>query len=353
MVIAIAGVSRRRAWPPRQESRGMSGEVRAEASQAWWEAVLWMLGVAGVYYGSGRLGLLAQVVVEGVHVTPLWPPSGVAVAALLLLGLRMWPGIALGQWLVVLSLSHWHLSWAGLGIVAGATVAPVLAFLFLQAVNFQPQLDRLRDGLALVFAALAATLVSSSASTLILLAEGALKAGDYWEAWAAWWTGDAMGVLVITPLLLAARYMRPPRDAPMMRWVELFALLGAAFGVTLLATHSHLSLLFLAFPIVIWGAIRFQMPGATPCVLMISVLAVVSAIDHEGPFAGHSMSAQMFVLQALNGSAALTALLLAAVITERDNTNRMIAEACVGLAEVVARLAPDEVADRWPGAKDE
>ena len=335
----------------------MSGEVRAGASRAWWVAVLWTVVVAGVYFGSGRLGLLAQVVVQGVRVTPLWPPSGVAVAALLLLGLRVWPGIALGQWLVVLSLAHWHLSWAGLGIVVGATLAPVLAWLFLRAVSFRPQLDRLRDGIALVFVALSCTLVSSSASTLILLAEGALKPHFYWGAWAAWWTGDAMGVLVVTPLLLAVRYARAPRDTPMMRWMELAILLGGTVAVMLLATHSHLSLLFLVFPIVIWAAIRFQMPGAAPCVLMISVLAVVSAIDHEGPFAGHGVAAQMFVLQALNGSAALTALLLAAVITERDNTHRMIAEACVGLAEVVSRLAPDEVADRWPdrwppGTKD-
>ncbi|RAG81343.1 hypothetical protein DN069_33375 [Streptacidiphilus pinicola] len=334
----------------------MSGEERAGATRAWWVAVLWMLVVAGVYFGSGRLGLLAQVVVEGVRVTPLWPPSGVAVAALLLLGLRVWPGIALGQWLVVLSIAHWHLSWPGLGIVVGATLAPVLAWLFLRVVKFRPQLDRLRDGLALVCVALVSTLVSSSASTLILLAEGALKPHDYWEAWTAWWTGDAMGVLVVTPLLLAARYVRAPRDTPMMRWVELALLLGATVGVMLLVTHSALSLLFLVFPLVIWAAIRFQMPGAAPCVLIVSVLAVVAAIDHAGPFAGHGVAAEMFMLQALNGSAALTALLLSAVITERDNTHRMIAEACVGLAEVVARLAPDEVADqwpdRWPGAQD-
>ncbi|SEM00839.1 MASE1 domain-containing protein [Streptacidiphilus jiangxiensis] len=331
----------------------MSGEVRAGAPRAWVAALLWIVVVAGVYYGSGRLGLLAQIVVGGVRVTPLWPPTGVAVAALLLLGLRVWPGIAIGQALVVLSISHWHPSWAGLGIVVGATVAPVLAWLLLRSLRFRPQLDRLRDGVSLVFAALASMLVSASVSTLILLAEGVLPAGNYWEAWAAWWTGDAMGVLVITPLVLAGRYVRLPADAPVLRWAELMALLGATLGVMVLATHSSLSVLFLVFPLVIWAAIRFQVPGAAPIVLMISVLAVVAAIRHEGPFAHHGVAATMFVLQALNGSAALTALLLAAVITERDNTHRMIAEACAGLAEVVARLAPDEVADRWPGAKDD
>ncbi|MEY9877297.1 integral membrane sensor domain MASE1 [Streptacidiphilus sp. MAP12-33] len=331
----------------------MSGEVRAGAPRSWVVTVLWILAVAGVYYGSGRLGLLAQIVVGGVRVTPLWPPTGVAVAALLLLGLRVWPGIALGQALVVLSISHWNPSWAGFGIVVGATLAPVLARQLLRALRFRPQLDRLRDGVALVFAALAAMLVSATASTLILYGEGVLPGHSYGEAWAAWWTGDAMGVLVVTPLVLAGRYVRMPEDAPVLRYAELMALLGATLAVMLVATHSSISVLFLVFPLVIWAAIRFQVPGAAPVVLMISVLAIVAAVEHSGPFAGHGVAATMFVLQALDGSAALTALLLAAVITERDNTHRMIEEACAGLAEVVARLAPDEVADRWPGAKDE
>jgi integral membrane sensor domain MASE1 len=158
-----------------------------------------------------------------------------------------------------------------------------------------------------------------------------------------------MGVLVVAPLLLAARFARIPSDAPLHRWLEA-ALIAGTIAVMLIATNSHLSLLFRVFPLIIWAAIRFQLPGATPCVLFVSVLAVPAAVRSTGPFTGHGST--MVVLQALNGSAALTALLLAAVITERNITHRMIEEACADLAEVVARLAPGEVSERWPRADD-
>ncbi|MFD0561497.1 MASE1 domain-containing protein [Kitasatospora saccharophila] len=161
-------------------------------------AGLSMLGVALVYWAGGRLGLLTQVVVGGVHVTPLWPPTGVAVAGLLLLGLRVWPGIALGTLLVIAGFGA--ITPASFGIAAGNTLAPVVAVLLLARVGFRVELDRLRDGVALVFlGALASTLVSATAACLLLVSEGALAPHQFWPAWTAWWTGDAMGVLVITP----------------------------------------------------------------------------------------------------------------------------------------------------------
>ncbi|MFD0259274.1 hypothetical protein ACFVH7_13490, partial [Kitasatospora indigofera] len=78
-----------------------------------------------------------------------------------------------------------------------------------------------------------------------------------------------------------------------------------------------------------------------------------AAVDDVGPFAGHSTLAVMFTLQALNGAAALTALLLSALIAEQRNTYSRIEQACVALAEVVARLAPGEDAHRRPPAEDE
>ncbi|MBF9072075.1 MASE1 domain-containing protein [Streptacidiphilus fuscans] len=313
--------------------------------------VLWILALSGVYYASGRLGLLAQVVVGGVRVTPLWPPTGVALASLLLLGLRIWPAIALGEFFVVASIGG--VSWGTLGIVTGNTVAPVVAYLLLRRFGFRPQLDRLRDGVLLVFVGGASMLISATTATLVLYGEGALPWPDYVQAWSAWWTGDAMGVLVVAPLLLAIRSPELPGETSVWRWTEMVLLLGGTAVVTLAVTSSRLSLLFLVFPLVIWAAIRFQLPGAAPCVLLISVLAVPAAVAHTGPFHAHTIASTMLILQLLNGSAALTALLLSAVITERNVTHRMIEEACIGLAEVVARLAPDEVADRWPGARDE
>ncbi len=306
-----------------------------------------ILAVAAVYFAAGRIGLLEQVVVAGAKVTPLWPPTGIALTCLLLLGLRIWPGIALGALLVIVSIGP--LNAASFAIVAGNTLAPVSAYLMLRQVGFRTELDRLRDGLALVFlGAFAGMLISASVGTGALVLIGTLPVGGFWSTWSAWWTGDAMGVLIFTPLLLVLRTTRLPRDLDPYDWAEPLALLLSTVAATLLATRSSLDLLFLVFPLLIWAALRFQLAGAAPCTLLVSVMTIAAATDHAGPFARHGMLAIMVTLQALNGSAALTALLLAAVVAERRSTYRKIEQACLGLAEVVARLAPGDGTPHWP-----
>ncbi|MFE0459987.1 MASE1 domain-containing protein [Kitasatospora sp. NPDC058965] len=306
-----------------------------------------ILAVAAAYFLAGRIGLLQQVVVAGAKVTPLWPPTGIAVTCLLLLGLSVWPGIAIGAFLVIASIGTVHPS--SLAITAGNTLAPVASYLILRRVGFRIELDRLRDGVALVFlGALGGMLISSTLGTLVLVWDGSLPLSSFWSTWSAWWTGDAMGVLVFTPLLLALRTARIPADAGPLDWVEPALLLAGTATVTLMATSTRLSLLFLVFPLLIWAALRFQLIGAAPCVLLVSVLTVASAGDHTGPFTGQGLVAEMVILQALNGCAALTGLLLSAIIAEQKNTYTRIEQACLGLAEVVARLAPGESAAQWP-----
>ncbi|MFI5619788.1 MASE1 domain-containing protein [Streptomyces sp. NPDC051567] len=307
-------------------------------------------GVGAAYYAGGRIGLLQQVVVDGAVVTPLWLPTGISLSALLWAGLRVWPGIALGAFLVIDALSPFGL--VGLGIVAGNVAAPVCAFLMLRRAGFRTALDRLRDGVALVFlGGLLPMLISATVGAGLLVLSGSLPREEFWTGWSAWWAGDAMGVLVITPLLLVLRKVRMPRDT--YRWGEATALAVTAVAVTLLATRSPLALLFLVFPLLIWAALRFQLAGSAPCVLLVSVLATAAAVTLSGPFAGHSLAEAMVNLQALNGSAALTSLLLSAVVTEQKTIRLKIEQACQDLAEVVEQLAPGKVAPRWPPTHDD
>ncbi|MEV7425532.1 MULTISPECIES: MASE1 domain-containing protein [unclassified Streptomyces] len=298
-----------------------------------------ILAVAAAYWAVGQLGLLRQVVIEGTVITPLWPPTGVALSSLLLLGIRVWPGIALGVLLSIATIGPLRLT--DLGIIAGNTLAPVCAYLLLRMVGFRIALDRLRDGVALVFlGALAGMLISATIGTAVMVLSGRLPPNGLWPTWSAWWAGDAMGVLVVTPLILVLRRARLPLPREPRRWAEAAALTVAAAAVIPWATRTHLCLLFLVFPLLIWAALRFQLAGAAPCALLVSVLAITAAIDRVGPFAHHSLVEVMISLQALNGSAALTALLLAAIVTEQRNIRRKIEQACLELAEVVAHLSP-------------
>ncbi|MFD5417128.1 MASE1 domain-containing protein [Streptomyces sp. NPDC127069] len=299
--------------------------------------LLLVLAVAAAYYATGRLGLLRQVSVGGAVVTPLWPPTGIALAALLKFGPRVWPGFAIGTYLAIEQLAAFQP--ADLGIVAGNVLAPLCAFLLLRAAGFRPELDRLRDGLALVFlGGLLPMLISATAGSWTLVLTGNLSSGGFWPTWAAWWAGDTMGVLLVTPVLLALHWAPLPRDP--LRVAEAAALTVATIVATVAVTHSTMSLLFVVFPLLIWAAVRFQLAGAAPCALLVSVLAIWAATDHAGPFTGQSLLETMVNLQALNGAAALTGLLLAALVAEQNNVRLKIEEACEELAEVVAHLSP-------------
>ncbi|TPQ20692.1 MASE1 domain-containing protein [Streptomyces sporangiiformans] len=323
----------------------MTDAPRGERLQLYAVEGLRMAAVAAVYYVTAKIGLEQQLV-RG-QVTPFWPPTGIALVVLMLWGLRTWPGIALGAFLVNVTLGPSILP--VLAITVGNTLAPVFACLLLRRVGFRITLDRLQDALALVFlGALGGMVISATVGTGVLVASGALTVQDFWPTWSVWWTGDAMGVLVIAPFLLAVRTARWPRGAPVLRWAEAVALLGGTVAVSAVATRSSLDLLFLVVPFVIWAAFRFQLAGAAPCVLIASVIAIDAGADGTGPFSGHDLLAKMVILQAFNGTVSLTALLLSAIITERNRTVREIEEVVERLTEALSRLAPDEALKQWP-----
>ncbi|GGZ88013.1 membrane protein [Streptomyces bluensis] len=337
---------RARPQRPRQD------RARRERLRRYGAVGLRMAAVLAAYYVCARIGL-RQELVRG-QVTPFWPPTGIALVALMLWGLRMWPAIALGAFLVNVALGPWIVP--VLLIAAGNTIGPVCAYLLLRRVGFRTELDRLRDALALVFlGALGGMVISATIGAGVLVAFGALSSGAFWPTWSVWWTGDAMGVLVIAPLLLVARHARWPRGVPVLRWAEAVALLGGTAAVTVVATRTSDNLLFIVIPFVIWAAFRFQLAGAAPCVLISSAIAIYAGSVGSGPFAGHDLLAKMVILQAFNGTVSLTALLLSAIVAERNNTSREIEQVCERLREALSRLAPDERFDlpygppeQWP-----
>ncbi|MFF5337227.1 MASE1 domain-containing protein [Streptomyces sp. NPDC013181] len=326
--------------------------IRSEKTRRRLAGVLRVVAVAAAYYGSARLGLLREVTVHGAVVTPLWPATGIALGALLCLGVRVWPGIALGSLVVVTALSGTVRAETAV-TVAASTLAPLCAYLMLRRAGFRPELDRLRDGIVLVFlGGMLPMVISASAGAGVLVADGTITPADFWSVWAAWWAGDAMGVLMVTPMVLVLRRARAPRLTD--RWLEAGTLAVVAVTVAVVATLSTLPMIYLVFPILIWAALRFQLAGTAPCALLVSVLAVVAGTARKGPFVEHTMVEVMISLTVLNAALALTALLLAAVVTEQHNVRRRIESACEELAEVVEQLAPGRTASAWPSrAEDE
>ncbi len=290
------------------------------------------LAVAIAYYLGARLGLGLSLVEE--NVTPLWPPTGIAVAAFLVLGRSLWPAVAVAAFAVNLPISE--------GVVAAAvtalgnTLAPWVAAALLEGVGFRRQLDRLRDIAAVVFlGALASMLISASIGSLTLLASGAIAADRLPSTWAVWWTGDAMGVLTITPFLLSVRLLWDQRRWPWQRWVEALLVLTAITAVSLVVAHAELQLLFLVLPMLGWAAWQLQLPVVAPGALVTSLIVTWSAVQEQGPFSRGTLLEQMLLLQAFNACVALTSLVLAALVSERLRAAEALAVAAAELEERV------------------
>jgi integral membrane sensor domain MASE1 len=295
------------------------------------------LGVAAAYYLSAKLGLLLAVV--GDQVTPLWPPTGIVLACLLLHGPSCWPGITAGAFLANLALGPTVP--AVVVIAAGNTLAPLVAWYLLTRVDFRVQIDRLKDAVALVFlGALCPMLISATVGAGTLLLWGKVHGGGFWGAWLVWWAGDAMGVLVLAPVLLVARLTKWTFRAPLVKWFEAAVLPVAAIGVMVGANLSSTPLFFMSFPVLVWAALRFQLRGAAPCALLVSIIASIGAVRGAGPFAELDLVEKMVTLHAFNASAALTALLLAAVTTERKQALYAVQHAVEQLSTAIQTLEP-------------
>jgi len=288
--------------------------------------------VGAAYYLGARLGLSLSLVEH--NVTPLWPPTGIAVAAFLLLGRSMWPGVALAAFAVNLPISEGPLPAAV--TAAGNVLAPLVAAALLQRVGFRRQLDRQRDALAIVFlGALASMLISATIGAVTLVASGAIPSDQLPSAWAVWWTGDAMGVLAVAPFLLCVPLFWELERWPWVRWVEAGTILVGVAAVTTWPAYSDLQLLFLALPVLGWASWRLQLRGAAPAALIASLVATWSATRELGPFERGSLFEQMLTLQAFNACVALTSFFLAALVSERIRAADALEAAAVELEDRV------------------
>jgi serine phosphatase RsbU (regulator of sigma subunit)/anti-sigma regulatory factor (Ser/Thr protein kinase) len=293
-----------------------------------------LAAVAVVYYAGARIGLTLSLVAR--NVTPLWPPTGIAVAAFLLAGRRLWPAVAVAAFAVNLPISQGPLPAAVTAI--GNTLAPLLAVTLLLRVGFRRQLDRRRDALAIVFlGALVSMLVSATIGTATLVLWDSIGSDRLAAAWSVWWTGDAMGVLTVAPFLLCLPLFRelPPWTAA--HWLEAGGVLVVAATLATWTAASELPLLYLSLPVVAWAAWRLQLRGAAPVSLVLCLITTRAAVNDDGAFAGHTLFEQMFTLQTFNACVALTSFFLAALVSERNQVAAALEASAVELESRVER----------------
>ncbi len=271
--------------------------------------------VAAAYVGAAKLGFSFAFATR--QVTAVWPPTGIAIAALLLFGLRSWPGVFLGAF-VSNAISNEPLFTAA-GIAVGNTIGPVLgAFLLRRVGHFNNSLRRVPDVLALVClgSAIAMT-VTATNGVINLILGGIIPWSACASVWWVWWAGDAMGVLLFAPLLLtwATEHRVRWRGA---RLAELAALFIALIVVSEVSFTNQLPLAYPVFPFVIWAALRFGQRGSACAVIAVSAIAIWNTIHDRGPFMSGTLDHRLILLVTFMAVVAVTGLLLGAVTAERQ-----------------------------------
>jgi signal transduction histidine kinase len=296
--------------------------------------------LALVYVIAARAGLMMDAV--GGFATLVWPPSGLSLAALLVFGPRLWPGVFAGAFLANLLTGAPVL--VALGIGVGNTLEAVLAVYALRRIpGFQVSLERLADVAGLiVLAAGLSTIVSATIGVTSLYLGGIVSAAQVGETWRAWWLGDLIADLLVAPILLVWA-SGPRRLGDPKRRVEAVALGIAVIAASLLifrgppgmpTATGKFAQAYLFFPLLIWAAIRFGQRGAITTAFIVSVIAVWGTALGHGPFVRPALHQSLIALQTFMGVATATFLVLGASIAERRN-----AEAEVRLARARAEEA--------------
>jgi PAS domain S-box-containing protein len=285
--------------------------------------ILELAGVFAAYVLAGEMGL--GVPFPSGTVSPVWPAAGVALAAMLLFGYRIWPAVALAAFIVNYFTGIPHLAAAGTAL--GSTAGPLFgAWLLRKLPDFRPSLTRLRDVLGLsVCGAVCGTLVSATVGTGVL----ALTGGNAWSGlapeWLKWWWGDATGVLIVTPLVLTFMGLLPVlKKRPLELACLLLGTAGSAsmiFGYRLGSMHAGV-FAFGVFPFVLWGAIRFEVPGSAIASFLISSIAVWGTAHGFGLVVYGTVEQNAMLLQAFIVVTSASGVVLAAVIAERADLIR-------------------------------
>jgi PAS domain S-box-containing protein len=296
------------------------------------------------YYIAGVLGQATTSLRSG-NLGPVWPAYGVAVAAVLAYGSRIWPGVAASAFLVALQSPV--PAFTAMGQAAGATFAAVAAGFALRRVpGFDPTLPRLRDALAFILlGAFGSALISASIGTASLHASRLDVYTGLFAAGLIYWLGDATGALLVTPLLFTLRPLLGIRSPG--RIAELVMLVVSLVAVSLVVMSDlpfYPMLAFAVQPVVMWGSIRFGVGGAALSVFIVATIATLRTALGSGPFSWQDPFASAALLDVLFTTLAVSGLTLAAVVAERERSEeeretlaraRSAADARLRLAAVV------------------
>lgn len=263
--------------------------------------------------------------------SPVWPPAGIALAALLVFGFRLWPAIFIGAFLVNLTTAG--NVFTSLGIAAGNTLEALTgAWLIQRFAGGLRVFERAYDVFRFALAAALSTLVSPTIGLTGLALFGFADWAKYPAIWLTWWLGDLGGVIMFAPLLILWlaqpwRRINPARDIEVAVLLLLLAFLSeVVFGGWFLISTLNYPIAFLLGPIIVWTAFRLSARETATGLFVLSAIAIWGTLQHYGPFVRADQNQSLLILQSFNILTTITAVALAAGMAERRKAEAAIEE---------------------------
>ena len=308
-------------------------------------AIAVVVGIA--YLVAAQLGFRAAFVAQ--QVTTVWAPTGIAQAALLLWGVRLWPAVWIAAF-AANALTQIPL-WAAAGIATGNTLEAVAAALILPLVpGFDPAFKRTRAAIVfIVIAVVASPVISASIGVTMLCAAQAAPWTRFIELWREWWLGDALGALVVAPPILtmvrAGRLARE-RELEAIGLVALTAVTTQVVSGQLLATpFGNPPLAFVIFPFVIVAAARLGQPATSLVIFTAAAIIILNTLQGYRPFGAPTIYENLMLVHVFMGVLAGSGLLLASAITERRVLERRRAATYAAGSAIAGSSSVDESGD--------
>ncbi|MBW4522770.1 MAG: MASE1 domain-containing protein [Scytolyngbya sp. HA4215-MV1] len=283
-----------------------------------------------VYFGVGRIALFLGS--TPAYITPVWPSAGVALAATLMWGYEVWFAIFFGGFLLHITFHGISPTTVvtGLSIGLGNALAPVLATFFLNRLgDRRPLLEHSQTVIRfVVLGAMLSPLISALVGVTSLCLSERAPWSLYGNIWWTWWTSNAVGILIFTPLLLVWRKFPLRRDRlSMQRSTEFLLLLLLFITISIIAFWRGYALEYMLLPLLVWAAFRFQLHGTTLLIVVIAAISIFGTVREIGSFVRPTLTESLLLLQSFIGVVSITALMLCALVLERERAEANLKQA--------------------------
>lgn len=275
-----------------------------------------------VYFISAKLGLRLAFV--NASATAVWPPTGIAIASLLIFGLKAWPGIFLGAFLANVTTAGTIMT--SLGIAIGNTLEGIIAaYLINKFGSGRYVFDEVIDIFKFIFlAAFLSTIVSATIGVFTLSINGFASWDNFWPVWLTWWLGDLSGALIIAPLILVW-WNNPKINFNLFYAINLTFSFLALFIITWVVFSGILPYAYLCLPIAVWIAFWFGQKGAISATILTAIITILFTLSHKGPFASLlDLNHSLILVQLFLGIFSLTGIIFASAILKIKKGESML-----------------------------